>query len=77
MKLSAAEMAKMEFLATISHEIRTPLNGIIPLLLDILLDSELSDFQRDYMSTAHISAIQMQKLIDDLLDYSKVSKPEN
>ena len=69
--LSAAEMAKMEFLATMSHEIRTPLNGIIP-LLDILLDSELSDFQRDYLSTAHVSAIQMQKLIDDLLDYSKV-----
>lgn len=69
--LSAAEMAKMEFLATMSHEIRTPLNGIIP-LLDILLDSELSDFQRDYLSTAHISAIQMQKLIDDLLDYSNV-----
>ncbi|MBL4661334.1 MAG: response regulator [Alcanivoracaceae bacterium] len=69
--IAAAEMAKMEFLATMSHEIRTPLNGIIP-LLDILLDSELSDFQRDYLSTAHISAIQMQKLIDDLLDYSKV-----
>ncbi len=69
--LSAAEMAKMEFLATMSHEIRTPLNGIIP-LLDILLDSELSDFQKDYLSTAHVSAIQMQKLIDDLLDYSKV-----
>ena len=69
--LSAAEMAKMEFLATMSHEIRTPLNGIIP-LLDILLDSELSDFQKDYLSTAHISAIQMQKLIDDLLDYSRV-----
>jgi signal transduction histidine kinase/CheY-like chemotaxis protein/HPt (histidine-containing phosphotransfer) domain-containing protein len=69
--LSAAEMAKMEFLATMSHEIRTPLNGIIP-LLDILLDSELTDFQKDYLSTAHLSAIQMQKLIDDLLDYSKV-----
>ena len=69
--IAAAEMAKMEFLATMSHEIRTPLNGIIP-LLDILLDSELSDFQRDYLSTAHVSAIQMQKLIDDLLDYSKV-----
>ena len=70
-ELSAASMAKMEFLATMSHEIRTPLNGIIP-LLDILLDSELSDFQKDYLTTAHVSAIQMQKLIDDLLDYSKV-----
>ncbi len=70
-ELSAASMAKMEFLATMSHEIRTPLNGIIP-LLDILLDSELSSFQKDYLTTAHVSAIQMQKLIDDLLDYSKV-----
>lgn len=69
--LSSAEMAKMEFLATISHEIRTPLNGIIP-LLDILLDSELTSFQKDYLVTAHQSATEMQKLIDDLLDYSKV-----
>ncbi len=69
--LSSAEMTKMEFLATMSHEIRTPLNGIIP-LLDILLDSELSDFQKDYLQTAYVSAKQMQKLIDDLLDYSKV-----
>ncbi len=69
--LSSAEMTKMEFLATMSHEIRTPLNGIIP-LLDILLDSDLSDFQKDYLQTAFVSAKQMQKLIDDLLDYSKV-----
>ncbi|WP_395373979.1 ATP-binding protein [Marinicella sp. W31] len=69
--LSAAEMAKMEFLATMSHEIRTPLNGIVP-LIDIVLDSELTDFQKDYLTTAHTSATQMQKLIDDLLDFSKV-----
>lgn len=69
--LSAAEMAKMEFLATMSHEIRTPLNGIVP-LLDIVMDTELNDFQQDYLTTAHTSATQMQKLIDDLLDYSKV-----
>ena len=69
--LSAAEMAKMEFLATMSHEIRTPLNGIVP-LLDIVMDTELNEFQQDYLTTAHTSATQMQKLIDDLLDYSKV-----
>ena len=69
--LSAAEMAKMEFLATMSHEIRTPLNGIVP-LIDIVMDTELNDFQKDYLTTAHTSATQMQKLIDDLLDYSKV-----
>ncbi len=69
--LSAAEMAKMEFLATMSHEIRTPLNGIVP-LIDIVMDTELNAFQKDYLTTAHTSATQMQKLIDDLLDYSKV-----
>jgi len=69
--LSAAEMAKMEFLATMSHEIRTPLNGIVP-LIDIVMDTELNTFQKDYLTTAHTSATQMQKLIDDLLDYSKV-----
>lgn len=69
--LSAAEMAKMEFLATMSHEIRTPLNGIVP-LLDIVMDTKLDDFQQDYLTTAHTSATQMQKLIDDLLDFSKV-----
>lgn len=69
--ISAAEMAKMEFLATMSHEIRTPLNGIVP-LIDIVLDSELTEFQKDYLTTAHTSATQMQKLIDDLLDFSKV-----
>lgn len=69
--LSAASMAKMEFLSTMSHEIRTPLNGIIP-LIDIIMDTELDEFQRDYLSTARTSATQMQKLIDDLLDYSKV-----
>lgn len=70
-ELSAAEMAKMEFLATMSHEIRTPLNGIVP-LIDIVMDTELNAFQKDYLTTAHTSATQMQKLIDDLLDYSKV-----
>lgn len=69
--LSAASMAKMEFLSTMSHEIRTPLNGIIP-LIDIIMDTELDEFQRDYLNTARASATQMQKLIDDLLDYSKV-----
>lgn len=69
--LSAAEMAKMEFLATMSHEIRTPLNGIVP-LIDIVMDTELNAFQKDYLTTAYTSATQMQKLIDDLLDYSKV-----
>jgi signal transduction histidine kinase len=67
----AAMMAKGEFLATMSHEIRTPLNGIIP-LLDILLTSPLGPDQRDYVQTAYGSAKQLLRIVDDILDYSKL-----
>ncbi|MCK7592210.1 hybrid sensor histidine kinase/response regulator [Pseudomarimonas salicorniae] len=67
----AATMAKGEFLATMSHEIRTPLNGIIP-LLDILLTSPLGPDQRDYVQTAFGSARQLLRIVDDILDYSKL-----
>jgi len=67
----SATMAKGEFLATMSHEIRTPLNGIIP-LLDILLSTPLADDQRDYLNTALQSAQQLLRIVDDILDYSKL-----
>ena len=67
----AAMMAKGEFLATMSHEIRTPLNGIIP-LLDILLSTRLGDDQREYLTTALQSAQQLLRIVDDILDYSKL-----
>ncbi|MEZ5457678.1 MAG: ATP-binding protein [Lysobacteraceae bacterium] len=67
----AATMAKGEFLATMSHEIRTPLNGIIP-LLDIMLSTRLGDDQREYLNTALQSAHQLLRIVDDILDYSKL-----
>ncbi|MBS0569293.1 MAG: response regulator [Proteobacteria bacterium] len=67
----AAMMAKSEFLATMSHEIRTPLNGIIP-LLDILLSTPLGPDQRDYLQTAYKSARELLRIVDDILDYSKI-----
>jgi signal transduction histidine kinase/DNA-binding NarL/FixJ family response regulator/HPt (histidine-containing phosphotransfer) domain-containing protein len=67
----AAMMSKGEFLATMSHEIRTPLNGIIP-LLDILLSTPLAADQRDYVQTAFGSAQQLLRIVDDILDYSKL-----
>jgi signal transduction histidine kinase/CheY-like chemotaxis protein/HPt (histidine-containing phosphotransfer) domain-containing protein len=67
----AANMAKDEFLATMSHEIRTPLNGILP-LLDILRDTKLDTDQKDYLNTAFQSSKHMLRLIDDILDYSKI-----
>jgi len=67
----AAMMSKSEFLATMSHEIRTPLNGIIP-LLDILMSSQLGADQKDYLQTAYKSACELLRIVDDILDYSKI-----
>ncbi len=67
----SANMAKGEFLATMSHEMRTPLNGIIP-LLEILRDTKLQPDQREYLNTAYTSARHLLRIIDDILDYSKI-----
>jgi signal transduction histidine kinase/CheY-like chemotaxis protein len=67
----SAAMAKSEFLATMSHEIRTPLNGIIP-MLDLLSTMHLEKDQTDILSTARSSAGQMKRIVDDILDYSKL-----
>ncbi len=67
----AAMMAKSEFLATMSHEIRTPLNGIIP-LLDIVLSTKLAPDQKDYLQTAYKSSRELLRIVDDILDYSKI-----
>ncbi len=67
----SAVMAKGEFLATMSHEIRTPLNGIIP-MLDLLSSSRLALDQQEILKTATASAQQLLRIVDDILDYSKL-----
>lgn len=67
----AAMMSKGEFLATMSHEIRTPLNGIIP-LLDVLMGTSLAPTQFEYVQTAFSSSKQLLRIVDDILDYSKL-----
>ena len=66
----SAMLAKSEFLASMSHEIRTPLNGILP-LLDIVLGTDLTPAQREYLVTANGSAKELLRIVDDILDYSK------
>ena len=67
----SAVMAKGEFLATMSHEIRTPLNGIIP-MLELLSSSRLAMDQQEILRTATASAQQLLRIVDDILDYSKL-----
>ena len=67
----SAVMAKGEFLATMSHEIRTPLNGIVP-MLDLLQHSRMQPDQQELVKTATASAQQLLRIVDDILDYSKL-----
>ncbi len=70
-KAEKSTQIKSEFLANMSHEIRTPMNGILG-LLHLLSHTELNEKQHDYVQKTILSTNNLLRIINDILDYSKI-----
>ena len=67
-----ANSAKTQFISAMSHEIRTPFNAVLG-IFDILGESQLTDDQKDLITTAERTSRSLLRIINDVLDYARIS----
>jgi signal transduction histidine kinase/CheY-like chemotaxis protein len=70
-KAEQSEAFKQQFLANMSHEIRTPMNAVMG-MTNLVLDTELKDKQRSYLTMVKKSSDNLLHIINDILDLSKI-----
>jgi signal transduction histidine kinase len=70
--LREIDRAKTTFFSNISHEFRTPLTLLLGPIEDVLNDPELKDINRYRMGVAYRNVLRMQKLVNTLLDFSRI-----
>jgi signal transduction histidine kinase len=71
LRAGQADTAKSEFVAIMSHEIRNPLGGVMA-MTDLLLETDLTSEQREYLEAVSKSAAALLAVTDDFLDLSKI-----